>query len=177
MTALFAHENDLGRDLAGELPGSDRAAAECCALLSALSQTPVEERIALAASLRPSGELGSLPRINDAIEFAFDAMTQGGPREDQSSSPVGVVIAASDKQRLMLAGRVVEAVEAGAFNVWVARNVVQAFTILSAAGSNAAAQADGEASSTSKDADKPAWMPAVVRGLSRFSTGGNKAPA
>lgn len=177
VTALFAHENDLGRDLAGELPGSDRAAAECCALLSALSQTPVEERIALAATLRPSGELGSLPRINDAIEFAFDAMTQAGPRQDLSSSPVGVVIAASDKQRLMLAGRVVEAVQAGAFNVWVARDVVQAFTILRAAGSNAAAQADGDASSTADAIVEPAWMPAVLRGLARFSTDGKKASA
>ena len=177
LTALFAHEDDLGGDPAGALPSSGGAVAECCALLSALSQTPVEERIALAATLRPSGELGSLPRINDAIEFAFDAMTQAGPRDDQSSSPAGVVIAASDKQRLMLAGRVVEAVQAGTFNVWVARDVGQAFTILSAAGSDATAQADGEAGPASNGSDKPAWMPAVVGGLSRFSVGSNKASA
>ncbi len=178
LTALLFHEHDGDGRQADAVAGSHRALAELCALVSALTQAPVQGRIALAATLSPSGGLGPLPRVNDAIEFAFDAAAEAGLLTSLHTSsgdgghaePAGVVIAACDQPRLMLASRVIEAVERGTFDIWVAEYARQAFSILSHGETAASGQAGTEAETGGKGSpDEPVWMPRLIEGMARFA--------
>jgi lon-related putative ATP-dependent protease len=109
-----------------EIEGDSASAAELYALLSALSETPIRQGIAVTGSINQLGEVQAIGGVNEKIEGFFAICKARGLTGEQ-----GVVIPKDNAKNLMLRKEVVDAVEAGTFNVWAVSNVDEGIEILS----------------------------------------------
>ncbi len=110
----------------GMVEGDSASLAELCALLSALTDTPLRQDIAVTGSVNQHGQIQAVGGVSEKIEGFFDICRVKGLTGRQ-----GVLIPESNRRHLMLREEVVEAVCAGRFNIWVARNVDEALELLS----------------------------------------------
>lgn len=106
--------------------GDSASSAELYALLSALSGVPVKQGIAVTGSVNQKGEVQAIGGVNAKIEGFFDACSVKGFAPGQ-----GVMIPASNVRNLMLKDEVIEAVEAGRFNIWSVETIDEGVEILS----------------------------------------------
>jgi predicted ATP-dependent protease len=121
LTATLVFEQNYGG-----VEGDSASCAELCALLSALSETPIRQSIALTGSVNQHGDVQAIGGVNEKIEGFFDLCRARGLTGEQ-----GVAIPAANVRHLMLRRDVVEAVEAGRFRVYPVRTVDEALAILS----------------------------------------------
>ncbi|MCI0446639.1 AAA family ATPase, partial [bacterium] len=105
--------------------GDSASCAELCALLSNLSELPLNQRIAVTGSVNQHGKLQAIGGVNEKIEGFFDLCRLRGLNGKQ-----GVVIPKSNVQNLMLREDVIEAVKNGQFHVWAMETVNQVIEIL-----------------------------------------------
>jgi lon-related putative ATP-dependent protease len=105
--------------------GDSASAAELCALLSALAETPVDQRVAITGSVNQHGDVQAIGGVNEKIEGFFDLCNARGLKGKQ-----GVIIPRSNVQNLMLRKNVVEAVRTGMFHVWAVERMDEAMEIL-----------------------------------------------
>ena len=105
--------------------GDSASCAELCALLSNLSELPLNQGIAITGSVNQHGKLQAIGGVNEKIEGFFDLCRLRGLNGKQ-----GVVIPERNVQNLMLREDVIEAVKNGEFHVWALENVNQAIEIL-----------------------------------------------
>jgi predicted ATP-dependent protease len=105
--------------------GDSASSAELYALLSALSEVPLAQGIAVTGSVNQYGEIQAVGGINEKIEGFFDLCSLRGLDGSQ-----GVVIPRSNVQNLMLREDVAEAVENGTFNVWAVETVREGIELL-----------------------------------------------
>jgi len=105
--------------------GDSASVAEICALLSELSGVPIDQGFAVTGSVNQHGEIQPVGGVNEKIEGFFRLCSERGLTGSQ-----GCVIPASNREDLMLDPGVVEAVEAGRFQVHAARNLDQVIRIL-----------------------------------------------
>jgi predicted ATP-dependent protease len=112
----------------GLLEGDSATCAETCALLSRLSGVPIKQSLAITGSMDQRGDVQAIGGVNYKIEGFFDVCRERGLTGDQ-----GVIIPASNIQHLMLREDVVEAVEAGRFQVYSVSTIDDALELLTGA--------------------------------------------
>jgi lon-related putative ATP-dependent protease len=109
----------------GGVDGDSASSAELYALLSALSEVPIRQSIAVTGSVNQWGEVQAIGGVNEKIEGFFDLCRSRGLSGEQ-----GVMIPKANVQHLMLREDVVAAVESGQFSVWAVEHVNDGIEIL-----------------------------------------------
>ncbi len=109
----------------GGVDGDSASSAELYALLSALSDIPIKQSLAVTGSINQWGEVQAIGGVNEKIEGFFDICRARGLNEQQ-----GVLIPRSNVQHLMLREDVVEAVKHGQFAIYPVGSVDEGIEIL-----------------------------------------------
>ena len=108
-----------------EVEGDSASSTELYALLSALSDVPLKQTIAVTGSVDQHGNVQAVGGATDKIEGFFKVCQAKGLSGDQ-----GVIIPAANVPHLMLSDDVVDSVREGKFIVWAVDNVDQGIEIL-----------------------------------------------
>ncbi|MCB9283297.1 MAG: AAA family ATPase [Lewinellaceae bacterium] len=109
----------------GGIDGDSASSTELYALLSALSNIPIHQGIAVTGSVNQKGEVQAIGGVNEKIEGFFDVCKLKGLTGKQ-----GVMIPASNVNNLMLKEEVVEAVKNGQFSIWAVHSIQEGFEVL-----------------------------------------------
>jgi predicted ATP-dependent protease len=109
----------------GGVDGDSASSAELYALLSALSDLPLRQDLAVTGSVSQTGLVQAIGGVNEKIEGFFDLCNARGLTGTQ-----GVLIPAANSQHLMLRADVVEAAAAGRFHVYPVKSIDQGIAIL-----------------------------------------------
>ena len=109
----------------GGVDGDSASSAELYALLSALSEVPIRQSLAVTGSVNQQGEVQAIGGVNEKIEGFFDICRARGLNEEQ-----GVLIPKSNVQHLMLREDVVEAVKNGQFAIHAVGTIDEGIEIL-----------------------------------------------
>jgi predicted ATP-dependent protease len=110
----------------GGVEGDSASAAEIFALLSALSNLPIRQEVAVTGSISQEGDIQPIGGVNQKIEGFFDACrVKGGLTGGQ-----GVLIPAANIEDLMLREEVVDAVARGEFQVFPIATIEEGIEIL-----------------------------------------------
>ena len=109
----------------GGVDGDSASSAELYALLSALSEVPIDQSFAVTGSVNQSGEVQAIGGVNEKIEGFFDVCRDRGLTGKQ-----GVLIPRSNVQHLMLREDVVEAARNGQFAIHAVEHINQGIEIL-----------------------------------------------
>jgi ATP-dependent Lon protease len=105
--------------------GDSASSAEIYALLSALSEIPLKQGIAVTGSVNQKGEIQPIGGVNEKIEGFFETCKAKGLTGEQ-----GVVIPHQNTQDLMLGGEVTEVVRNGKFHIYPIKTVDEGIEIL-----------------------------------------------
>lgn len=97
----------------GGIDGDSASTTELYALLSALSDLPLNQAIAVTGAVNQHGQVQAVGGVTRKIEGFFDVCRERGLTGGQ-----GVIIPTANVKNLMLKEEVVEAVRAGRFQVW-----------------------------------------------------------
>jgi len=109
----------------GGVEGDSASAAELCALLSALAETPIKQGMAITGSVNQFGQIQPIGGVNEKIEGFFDVCKQRGLTGEQ-----GVLIPSSNVKHLMLRRDVIEAVENRQFSIYPVSEIDQCLELL-----------------------------------------------
>jgi len=109
----------------GEVDGDSASVAELCALLSAVSEIPVKQCMALTGSVNQLGEVQAIGGVNEKIEGFFDICNLRGLTGKQ-----GVIIPKSNIVNLMLKDEVIKAVANKQFTIYSIEHVDDALSLL-----------------------------------------------
>lgn len=107
-----------------EVEGDSASAAELVALLSSLSDLPVNQGLAITGSVNQLGEIQPVGGVNEKIEGFFDLCMRRGLKGQ------GVVIPERNIKNLVLKQAVVDAVCRGDFHIYAIRSLEQALELL-----------------------------------------------
>lgn len=105
--------------------GDSASSAELYALLSAISDTPIRQWLAVTGSVNQYGEVQAIGGVNEKIEGFFDLCVQRG-----LSGKHGVLIPAANVRNLMLREDVVEAARKGDFSIYPVTRIEEGIEIL-----------------------------------------------
>ncbi len=122
----------------GHIDGDSASMAELCALISAVTNLPIDQSIAITGSINQHGEVQSIGGVNEKIEGFYRLCKDNGLTGQQ-----GVIIPATNVVNLMLSAEVIEAVEQGKFSIFAVEDIDQSLEILMA-------EQAGELSSTGR---------------------------
>jgi predicted ATP-dependent protease len=109
----------------GYIDGDSASLAEACALISALSHTPIHQSLAVTGSINQYGEVQAVGGINEKVEGFFAICKARGLNSKQ-----GVLLPASNVKHLVLKKEVIEAVAKGNFHIYGISSVDQALEIM-----------------------------------------------
>lgn len=109
----------------GGVDGDSASSTELYALLSALSEVPIEQRFAVTGSVNQWGEVQPIGGANEKIEGFFDVC-----RARKLTGRQGVLIPKSNAQHLMLREDVVEACAKGQFAIHAVSHVDEGIELL-----------------------------------------------
>jgi len=105
--------------------GDSASSTEIYALLSALSELPLRQDVAVTGSMNQRGDIQAIGGVNEKIEGFFDTCRIEGLTGTQ-----GVMIPAANVEDLMLREDVLEAVKSGKFHIWPIGRVEQGVELL-----------------------------------------------
>jgi predicted ATP-dependent protease len=105
--------------------GDSASAAELCALLSAIADTPLAQPIAITGSVNQHGELQPIGGVNQKIEGFFRVCNERG-----LDGSHGVIVPRANVCHLMLDEDVRQAVAGRRFSIYPADNIDQCMEIL-----------------------------------------------
>ncbi len=105
--------------------GDSASSTELYGLLSALSDRPIDQSIAVTGSVNQHGEVQPIGGVNQKIEGFFKVCTTQGLTGKQ-----GVMIPSRNVADLVLAPEVIEAVKEGQFHIWAVDHVDQGIELL-----------------------------------------------
>ena len=108
-----------------EVEGDSASSAELYALLSSLTDIPLDQAIAVTGSVNQRGEIQPIGGVNEKIEGFFDVCRVRGLTGRQ-----GVLIPEANARHLMLRQDVVEAARAGRFHVYAITTVDEGLALL-----------------------------------------------
>jgi lon-related putative ATP-dependent protease len=111
----------------GQVDGDSATVAELSALISAISQLPIDQSWAITGSMNQLGQVQPIGGVNAKIEGFYDACKLQGLTGKQ-----GVIIPRQNMQHLMLRKDITEMVEAGKFHIHAIETIDQALEILMA---------------------------------------------
>ena len=97
----------------GGVDGDSASSTELYAILSALSELPIKQNLAVTGSVNQKGEVQAIGGVNEKIEGFYKTCKVKGLKGDE-----GVMIPRSNVQHLMLNEEVVEAVRRGRFHIY-----------------------------------------------------------
>ncbi|WP_337264037.1 MULTISPECIES: Lon protease family protein [unclassified Serratia (in: enterobacteria)] len=109
----------------GEVDGDSASLAELCALVSALSQQPITQQIAVTGSVDQFGNVQPIGGVNEKIEGFFEVCLRRGLTGKQ-----GVILPASNVRNLCLRQDVIDAVREEQFHLWAVDSVAEALPLL-----------------------------------------------
>ena len=109
----------------GHIDGDSASLAELIALISALTEIPATQSLAVTGSINQYGEVQAVGGVNEKIEGYFDLCLHRGLTGEQ-----GVVIPASNAINLVLDKAVIDAVKKGQFHIYTVATVDDAITLL-----------------------------------------------
>ena len=109
----------------GEIDGDSATVAELCALISSISQIPIDQSWSITGSMNQLGVVQPIGGINPKIEGFFDACQLQGLNGKQ-----GVILPIQNVQHLMLRQDVIDAVREGKFHLYAVRTVEEALSLL-----------------------------------------------
>lgn len=109
----------------GEIDGDSATLAELSALISAISQIPIDQSWAITGSMNQLGQVQPIGGLNAKIEGFFDACKLQGFTGKQ-----GVIFPAQNMQHLMLRQDVIDAVAKGQFHLQAIHTIEQALELL-----------------------------------------------
>ncbi|UCG12503.1 MAG: AAA family ATPase, partial [Deltaproteobacteria bacterium] len=128
----FAHNKPLSLSASlcfeqsyGMVEGDSASSTELYVLLSAISDVPIYQGIAVTGSVSQKGEIQPIGGVNRKIEGFFDICQHKGLTGKQ-----GVLIPEKNVKNLMLKREVVEAVEKGLFHIYPVSAVEEGIEIL-----------------------------------------------
>ncbi len=132
LASIFAQDKPLamGATLVfeqsyGGVDGDSASSTELYALLSALSDVPIKQSLAVTGSVNQLGQVQAIGGANHKIEGFFDICHARGLTGEQ-----GVLIPKSNMQHLMLRDDVLEAVKAGKFVIYAVETINEGIEIL-----------------------------------------------
>ncbi|RSR89010.1 ATP-dependent protease, partial [Acinetobacter baumannii] len=111
----------------GQVDGDSATVAELSALISAISQLPIDQSWAITGSMNQLGQVQPIGGVNAKIEGFYDACKLQGLTGKQ-----GVIIPRQNMQHLMLRQDVIDAVRMGQFHIHAIDTIDQALEILMA---------------------------------------------
>ncbi|MEB3766161.1 ATP-binding protein [Acinetobacter sp. MD2] len=111
----------------GQVDGDSATVAELSALISAISQLPIDQSWAITGSMNQLGQVQPIGGVNAKIEGFYDACKLQGLTGKQ-----GVIIPRQNMQHLMLRQDVIDAVKEGQFHIHAISTIDQALEILMA---------------------------------------------
>ncbi|MCO6435861.1 MAG: AAA family ATPase [Phycisphaerae bacterium] len=109
----------------GGIDGDSASAAEICCLLSALTDVPLRQDLAITGAIDQMGNILPIGAVNEKAEGFFDTCNDLGLTGTQ-----GVIVPETNADDLMLREDVVEACRNGRFHVYAVRDVRAALEIL-----------------------------------------------
>ena len=109
----------------GEIAGDSASSTELYCILSALSEVPLKQGIAVTGSVNQKGDVQAIGGVNHKIEGFFDICQRRGLTGEQ-----GVMIPRANVQHLMIRQDIVDAVGAGKFHVWAVGHVDEGIELL-----------------------------------------------
>jgi len=132
LTSLFAKKHPLALDISytaeqtyGIIDGDSASMALFYVIISALSNVPLRQDIAITGSLSQRGEVQPIGGANEKIEGFFESCAITGLTGTQ-----GVIIPQSNASDLMLNDRVLDGVRDGTFHIWAINTVDEGMRIL-----------------------------------------------
>jgi predicted ATP-dependent protease len=128
----FAHRQPLSfaasitfEQVYDEVDGDSASSTELYALLSAITDVPLRQGIAVTGSVNQLGEVQAIGGVNEKIEGFYAVCKARGLTGEQ-----GVIIPKDNLRNLMLKSEVVDAVKAGRFHVYAVSSIEQGIEIL-----------------------------------------------
>ena len=119
--AMALHASLTFEQLYGDIDGDSASSTELYALLSALSEAPIRQSIAVTGSLNQRGEVQPIGGATAKIEGFFEVCKARGLDGTQ-----GVMIPKTNVPTVALRPDVAEAIEQGQFHVWPQRRLSRA---------------------------------------------------
>ncbi|HXA56509.1 MAG TPA: AAA family ATPase [Candidatus Acidoferrum sp.] len=105
--------------------GDSASSTEIYALLSALSELPIRQDLAVTGSVNQQGDVQPIGGVNEKIEGFYDVCRLQGLTGEQ-----GVLIPATNVNDLMLRDEVIEAVAEGRFHIYPVATIEEGIEIL-----------------------------------------------
>ncbi len=109
----------------GGVDGDSASSTELYALLSALSDIPIKQSLAVTGSVNQHGLVQAIGGVNEKIEGFFDICQERGLNGEQ-----GVLIPVSNVKHLMLRQDVVGAARKGRFRIYPVETISQGIELL-----------------------------------------------
>jgi lon-related putative ATP-dependent protease len=109
----------------GGVDGDSASSTELYAILSALSELPIKQNLAVTGSVNQKGVVQAIGGVNEKIEGFYKICEAKGLKGDE-----GVMIPSSNAQHLMLNEEVVEAVRKGRFHIYPVSTIDEGIEIL-----------------------------------------------
>ncbi|MCF7355090.1 Lon protease family protein [Vibrio sp. CK2-1] len=108
-----------------EVDGDSASLAELCSLVSALSEYPINQQIAVTGAVDQFGRVQAVGGLNEKIEGFFQICNHRGLTGNQ-----GVVLPKTNLKHLSLHHDVVEAIKNEEFHLWSVESVDEALPII-----------------------------------------------
>lgn len=109
----------------GMIDGDSASITEICALMSAISNIPIKQSLAITGSVNQKGEIQPIGGVNEKIEGFFDVCSARGLNGKQ-----GVIIPVQNVKDLMLRNEIIDSVNAGKFHIYSVSKVEEAIEVL-----------------------------------------------
>ncbi|KZN64537.1 ATP-dependent protease [Pseudoalteromonas luteoviolacea CPMOR-1] len=109
----------------GYIDGDSASLAELCGLISAITQLPISQSLALTGSINQHGEVQAVGGVNEKVEGFFKLCKMRGLTGKQ-----GVIVPHSNLINLVLADDVVHAIENKKFHLYAVKSVDEALELL-----------------------------------------------
>lgn len=119
-TASVAFEQSYGG-----VDGDSASAAEMIALLSAISNIPIRQDIAITGSINQKGDIQPVGGINEKVTGFYEICRDKGLTGTQ-----GVVLPKQNMRDLMLSREIIDAVEKGKFAIYAIDRLEEAINLL-----------------------------------------------
>ena len=151
----------------GGVDGDSASSAELYALLSALSELPIDQSFAVTGSVNQFGQVQAIGGVNQKIEGYFDVCRHHGLTGKQ-----GVLIPSTNVRHLMLRRDIVEAARTGQFRIYPIETIDQGIELLTGFPAGAR-EDDGKFPKGSVNRRVEDRLIALAQQRRRFGTGGD----
>ncbi|MBX3043243.1 MAG: AAA family ATPase [Candidatus Kapabacteria bacterium] len=120
LTASLAFEQNYGG-----IDGDSASAAEIYAILSALTEKPIKQEIAITGSMNQKGDIQPIGGVNEKITGFYEICKSRGLTGNQ-----GCIIPKTNVKDLMLNNELISDCKAGKFHIWAISNIDDGVEIL-----------------------------------------------